>query len=235
MNVPVEPIRIVVADDQALVRAGFRMILESQPDLKVVAEAANGEEVIAACGRTSPDIVLMDIRMPVMDGLEAARRILAATSPRRARVVMLTTFDLDEYIYSALQLGASGFLLKDVSPELLIAGMRSVAAGDALLSPAITRRLIERLSRPVHGSRETIKRLDALTQREREIFQLMARGMSNNEIASSLVLSEATVKTHVARVLSKLELRDRVQAVVFAYESGLIEPGSQASRPAADA
>jgi DNA-binding NarL/FixJ family response regulator len=222
-------IRIVIADDQALVRAGFRMILETQPDMLVVGQAANGEEAVAACHLAQPDIVLMDIRMPVMDGLEATRRIRADHSNPPARVVMLTTFDLDDYVYSALQSGASGFLLKDVSPEQLIAGVRSVTAGDALLAPAITRRLIERFARPAIGSPGALEKLAVLTQRELEILQLMAQAMSNAEIAARLVLSEATVKTHVARILSKLELRDRVQAVVFAYESGLVQPAGRSS------
>jgi DNA-binding NarL/FixJ family response regulator len=235
MSAPAKPIRIVVADDQALVRAGFRMILETQPDLAVVAEASNGEEAVAASAGANPDIVLMDIRMPVMDGLEATRRILVVVPTPPVRVVMLTTFDLDDYVYSALRSGASGFLLKDVSPEQLIAGVRSVAAGDALLSPAITRRLIERWARPASSLPGGADKLGALTQRELEILQLLAKAMSNSEIAASLVLSEATVKTHVARVLSKLELRDRVQAVVFAYEAGLIEQGGRSSAQAADA
>jgi DNA-binding NarL/FixJ family response regulator len=217
-------LRIVIADDQALVRAGLGLILESQADLAVVGQAANGEEAVAICQRAQPDIVLLDIRMPVMDGLEAARRILNSGSPP-PRVLMLTTFDLDDYVYAALQSGASGFLLKDVSPEQLIAGVRSVAAGDSLLAPAITRRLIERFARPAASLPGAADKLAALTQREREVLQLMARGMSNAEIATELVLSEATVKTHVTRVLGKLALRDRVQAVVFAYESGLVAPG----------
>jgi DNA-binding NarL/FixJ family response regulator len=222
-------IRIAIADDQALVRAGFRMILETQPDMLVVAEAANGEDAVAACRQAQPDVVLMDIRMPVMDGVEATRRILSNTQPPLARVLVLTTFDLDEYVYSALQAGASGFLLKDVSPEQLITGVRSVAAGDGLLSPGITRRLVEHFARPASVLQGAPEKQATLTQREQEIFRQMARGMSNAEIAAALILSEATVKTHVARILAKLELRDRVQAVVYAYESGLVQPGSQAN------
>ena len=223
-----EPIRIVIADDQALVRAGFRMILATQPDLAVVAEAANGQEAVAACQPDQADLVLMDIRMPVMDGLEATRRILGNSQGAAAqlRVLILTTFDLDEYVYAALQAGASGFLLKDVSPEQLMAGVRSVAAGDALLTPGITRRLIERFARPAGALPGAADKLAGLTPRELEIFKQMAGARSNAEIAAALVLSEATVKTHVARILAKLQLRDRVQAVVFAYESGLVAPGA---------
>jgi DNA-binding NarL/FixJ family response regulator len=215
-----EPTRVVIADDQALVRAGFRMILSTQPDLAVVAEATNGLEAVAACQQAPVDVVLMDIRMPVMDGLEATRRI--AASGAAARVLMLTTFDLDGYVFAALRAGASGFLLKDVSPEQLMAGLRSVAAGDALLTPAITRRLIERFAQPA-GAGEP---LASLTARELDIFRRLAAAQSNAEMAAELVLSEATVKTHVARILAKLELRDRVQAVVLAYECGLVVPGS---------
>jgi DNA-binding NarL/FixJ family response regulator len=222
-----EPIRVVIADDQALVRAGFRMILATQPDMAVLAEAANGQEAVAACQQAQVDVVLMDIRMPVMDGLEATRRLLSNSqaAPPRLRVLILTTFDLDEYVYAALQAGASGFLLKDVSPEQLIAGVRSVAAGDALLTPGITRRLIERFARPTAALPGAPEKLAQLTPRELEIFKRMAAAMSNAEIAAALVLSEATVKTHVARSLAKLQLRDRVQAVVFAYESGLVAAG----------
>jgi len=224
-----EPIRIVIADDQALVRAGFRMILATQPDLAVVAEAANGQEAVAACQAGLVDLALMDIRMPVMDGLEATRQILVnnPAAAARPRVLILTTFDIDDYVYAALQAGASGFLLKDVSPEQLIAGVRSVAAGDALLTPGITRRLIERFARPGAALPGAAEKLAGLTPRELEIFRQMAAALSNAEIAAALVLSEATVKTHVARVLAKLQLRDRVQAVVFAYEAGVVVVGGQ--------
>jgi DNA-binding NarL/FixJ family response regulator len=216
------PLRIIIADDQALVRAGFRMILNAETDLEVVGEACNGEEAIAAWRRLRPDVILMDVRMPVLDGLEATRRILAQGNG--SRIVMLTTFDLDEYVYAALQAGASGFLLKDVSPERLIAAIRLIASGDALLAPSITRRLVERFSKPRPTPAE-MGTLSDLTPRELEVLRLMARGMSNAEIADALVVSEATVKTHVAHVLPKLGLRDRVQAVVFAYESGIVQPG----------
>jgi DNA-binding NarL/FixJ family response regulator len=216
-------LRIAIADDQALVRAGFRLILAAQPDMEVVAEARDGDEAISAWRRVRPDIMLMDVRMPGLDGLEAARRILEHGGDS-CKVVMLTTFDLDEYVYAALRAGASGFLLKDVSPEGLIGAVRLVAHGDALLAPSITRRLVERFARPAAplGSNAA---LDTLTAREREVLTLIARGLSNAEIAASLLLSEATVKTHLARILPKLGVRDRVQAVVFAYETGLVRAG----------
>ena len=217
-------LRVVIADDQALVRAGFRMILDAQEDIEVVAEARDGVAAIAAWRRLRPDVILMDIRMPELDGLEATRRIMDAGG-EACRVIMLTTFDLDEYVYAALRAGASGFLLKDVSPEQLIAAVRLVAAGDALLAPSITRRLVERFARPGVASTVSHGALSTLTPREMEVLKLMARGLSNAEIATALFLSEATVKTHVARILPKLELRDRVQAVVFAYEAGLVQPG----------
>jgi DNA-binding NarL/FixJ family response regulator len=217
------PLRVAMADDQALVRAGFRLILEAQADIEVVAEAGDGEEALAAVRRERPDVVLMDVRMPRLDGLEATRRIVA--DGLASRVLMLTTFDLDEYVYAALQAGASGFLLKDVSPEGLVQAVRSVAAGDTLLAPAITRRLIERFARAAPPAAPPTPELASLTGREREVLILLARGLSNTELAEQLVLSEATVKTHVARILAKLGLRDRVQAVVLAYETGLITPG----------
>jgi len=220
-----ELLRVVIADDQSLVRAGFRMILESEDGIEVVAEAGDGEEAVRAVRRTRPDVVLMDIRMPGLDGLEATRRILGDGAT--ARVIMLTTFDLDEYVYAALTAGASGFLLKDVTPEQLVAAVRMVAAGDALLAPSITRRLIERFVRRDASAAVPPRELSSLTAREREVLTLMARGLSNSELATRLHLSEATVKTHVARILSKLELRDRVQAVVLAYETGLVQPGTQ--------
>jgi DNA-binding NarL/FixJ family response regulator len=223
-------LRVVIADDQALVRAGFRMILEADGGVQVVGEAADGEEAVASVRRLQPDVVLMDVRMPLLDGLEATRRIMAdddGASPS-SRVIMLTTFDVDEYVYTALRVGASGFLLKDVSPEQLVAAVRLVATGDALLAPSITRRLVERFARPAPAAAppDSAPELSTLTSREREVLVLMARGLSNAELADRLTLSEATVKTHVARILSKLELRDRVQAVVLAYEMGVVTPGS---------
>jgi len=220
-------LRVVVADDQLLVRTGFRMILTAD-GIDVVAEANNGHEAVDAVRRTRPDVVLMDIRMPELDGLEATRRILtgAAGEPR---VIILTTFDLDQYVYAALSAGASGFLLKDVTPEHLVASVRMVRSGDALLAPAITRRLVERFANrdPAAPHRD----LTSLTPREAEVLRLLAKGLSNAELAGLLHLSEATVKTHVARILAKLGLRDRVQAVVVAYETGLVTPDSSAGRP----
>jgi DNA-binding NarL/FixJ family response regulator len=216
-------IRILIADDQSLVRAGFRMVLENHPDMEVVAEAANGHEAVHSTARFTPDVVLMDIRMPHLDGIAATREI---TARHEARVLVLTTYDLDEYVYDALQAGASGFLLKDTPPEQLADGIRAVASGEALLAPTVTRRLIEEFARvgPVPKARP--QELDELTQRELEVLRLMARGMSNAEIAETLVLGETTIKTHVTHVLGKLGLRDRVQAVVLAYESGLVTPGT---------
>jgi DNA-binding NarL/FixJ family response regulator len=216
---------VLIVDDQALVRAGFRMILEAEPDIEVVGEAADGREAVDAARRLAPDVVLMDVRMPELDGIEAARRLLAADAGR-ARVVMLTTFDMDEYVFEALQAGASGFLLKDAPPEQLVAGIRAVASGDALLAPTITRRMIEEyVRRPPASLRRPPPQMRDLTAREVEVLRLVARGLSNAEIAAELVLGETTVKTHVAHLLMKLDLRDRVQAVVLAYESGLIQPG----------
>ncbi len=218
-----EAVRVVVADDQALVRTGFRMILTAD-GIDVVAEAATGAEAIDAVRRTRPDVVLMDIRMPVLDGLEATRRIVAADADG-PRILMLTTFDVDEYVYAALAAGASGFLLKDVAPEQLTAAVRLVRSGDALLAPSITRRLVERFARGGQERSAVHRDLASLTPREREVLQLLARGLSNAELAAAFQLSEATVKTHVARILGKLQLRDRVQAVVVAYETGLVAPG----------
>jgi DNA-binding NarL/FixJ family response regulator len=215
-------IRLLVVDDQSLVRAGFRLVLENHDDLEVVGEASNGNEAIHSAGRLDPDVVLMDIRMPELDGIAATREI---TKRQSARVLVLTTYDLDEYVYDALQAGASGFLLKDTPPEQLADGIRAVAAGEALLAPTVTRRLIEEFARIGASRRARPAELDELTPRELEVLQLLARGMSNAEIAASLVLSGTTVKTHVTRVLMKLGLRDRVQAVVLAYESGLVTPG----------
>jgi len=216
-------IRVVVADDQALVRGGFRLILQTQPDIEVVGEAADGREAVARTREQRPDVVLMDIRMPGMDGLEATRRLMTTQNP--PRVLMLTTFDLDEYVYDALRAGASGFLLKDVRPEQLADAVRAVAAGDTLLAPAITRRLVEQyLRRPPPGARTPLG-LGELTDRELDVLRLVARGKSNHQIAGTLFLGESTVKTHLTHLFAKLGLRDRAQAVVLAYESGLIQPG----------
>jgi RNA polymerase sigma factor (sigma-70 family) len=215
--------RVLIADDQSMVRHGFRMILDAEPDLEVVAEAGDGEQALAACGRFAPHVVLMDIRMPVVDGLEATRRILSADEP--PRVIILTTFDLDEYVFESLRAGASGFLLKNSPPEQLIQAVRLAAGGDALLDPGVTRRIIERFSEWGAREAEVPAALDELTPRERQVLELMARGLSNAEMAERLVVSSGTVKTHVARVLSKLGLRDRIQAVVFAYEHGIAGRG----------
>jgi DNA-binding NarL/FixJ family response regulator len=219
---------VVIVDDQALVRAGFRMILDAADGIRVVGEAADGEEAIRVMRRLEPDVVLMDVRMPVLDGLEATRRILVDHAPG-PRIIMLTTFDVDEYVYSALRAGASGFLLKDVTPEQLVASVRLDATGDALLAPSITRRLVERFAAPVPQPPASVgpgaDEVGNLTAREREVLVLLARGLSNAELAERLTLSEATVKTHVARILSKLGVRDRVQAVVLAYETRLVTPG----------
>ena len=213
-------IRVLVADDQAMIRAGFRRLLADEPDIEVVAEAENGIEAVDKVARFAPNVVLMDIRMPELDGIEATRRILAAVPG--ARVLILTTFDLDEYVYVALRAGASGFVLKDDPPEQLVTAIRTVAAGEALLSPAITKRVIQqfgRLSRPT-----PLRELDELTTREREIFRLIADGLSNAEIGRALYISETTVKTHVTHVFQKLNVRDRVQAVILAYRTGLVGP-----------
>jgi DNA-binding NarL/FixJ family response regulator len=220
---PDDPVRVVIVDDQALVRSGFGMILQAA-GIEVVGEAATGGDAVQLVGRTSPDVVLMDIRMPGMDGLEATRRILAG-QPDPPRVIILTTFDLDRYVYDALRAGASGFLLKDVSPEQLTAAVRLVRSGDALLAPAITRRLVERFAVREAGTAAASRDLSALTPRELEVLGALARGLSNAELAARFQLSEATVKTHVARILAKLHLRDRSQAVVMAYEAGLVVPG----------
>jgi DNA-binding NarL/FixJ family response regulator len=222
-------IRVVIADDQALVRAGFRSILETQPDLNVVGEAVDGRDAIDLARRRRPDVVLMDIKMPDLDGLKATRQIVTEAHGATA-VLILTTFDLDEYVYEALRAGASGFLLKDAEPEQLIAAIHTLAAGEALIAPAITKRLIEQFARAAPRPGPSAARLEALTPRELEVLVLIARGLSNREIADELVLSEATVKTHVKRVLSKLDVRDRVHAVVFAYESALMTPGAAQPR-----
>jgi DNA-binding NarL/FixJ family response regulator len=212
-------IRVLVADDQSMVRAGFRMLLSREPDIAVVAEATNGAEAVHKAARFDPTVVLMDIRMPELDGLEATRRILAADE--HARVLILTTFDLDEYVYEALTAGASGFVLKDDPPEQLIAAIRTVAAGDALLSPAVTKRVIKQFTRTPRP--EPPQGLGELTAREREIYRLIVEGLSNAEIGGRLFISDTTVKTHVTHILQKLGLRDRVQAVVLAYQTGMFE------------
>ena len=217
-------LRAVIADDQSLVRTGFRMILAAD-GIEVVAEAVDGTDAVSAVRRTRPDVVLMDIRMPRMDGLEATRQIMAAGD--ETRVIILTTYDLDHYVYGALTAGASGFLLKDVTPEYLVGAVRLVRSGDALLAPAITRRLIERFAARDETKARLHRDLSELTPRELEVLRLLATGLSNAELATRLTLSAATVKTHVARILSKLGLRDRVQAVVLAYETGLISPGGE--------
>jgi DNA-binding NarL/FixJ family response regulator len=216
-------ISVLLADDQPLLRRGFRMILEAEPDLTVTAEAGDGAEAVELTRRQVPDVVLMDIRMPGTDGIEATRRITVAHPD--VRVLVLTTFDLDEYAFGALRAGASGFLLKDVRPAELVAAIRTVAAGDAVVSPRVTRRLLEEYAQVLPPSGDQYPQLAALTDREREVLVLVARGLSNAEIAANLYVSEATVKSHVGRILSKLGLRDRVQVVVLAYESGLIRPG----------
>jgi DNA-binding NarL/FixJ family response regulator len=219
-------VRVVVADDQLLVRAGFRVLVDSAPDLEVIGEAGDGTEAVELARRERPDVVLMDIRMPRMDGLEATRRIVADELLDGVRVLVLTTFDLDEYVYQALRAGASGFLLKDTPPADLLAAVRVVAAGDALLAPRVTRRLIEEFARRPEPAAVTPAALAALTDREREVLALVARGLSNAEIAERLFVSAATTKTHVSRVLAKLGARDRAQLVMLAYETGLVTPGS---------
>jgi DNA-binding NarL/FixJ family response regulator len=222
--------RVVIADDQTLVRTGFRMILGAA-GIPVVAEAADGAQAVSAVLQHRPDVVLMDIRMPEMDGLEATRRILGASGTGGCRIIILTTFDLDQYVYAALTAGASGFLLKDVSPEQLVTAVQTVRAGDALLAPSITRRLVERFAPRAAAQTAVHANLSGLTPRELEVLRMLARGLSNAELAAQLYVSEATVKTHVARILAKLRLRDRVQAVVLAYETGLAGPGAPESSP----
>ncbi len=216
-------VRVVIADDQTLVRASFRKILEADPSIEVVGEAADGVEAVEIARRLQPDVVLMDIRMPKLDGLEATRRLLGGEPA--PRVLILTTFGLTDYIYEALRAGASGFLLKDAPPEDLLAAVHVVARGDALLDPTVTRTVIEEFARRPAAHGDLAQRLEELTPREREVLELLARGVSNAEIARELVISDATAKTHVSNVLGKLRLRDRVQAVIFAYESGLTQPG----------
>ena len=221
-------IRVLIVDDQALVRAGFRMILDSQSDIDVVGEAGDGNEGVRLAQHLSPDVVLMDIRMPALDGIAATRLLAGTGATRPARVVILTTYDLDEYVFDALGAGASGFLLKDVPPEELVRGVRQVAVGDGLLAPAVTRRLIEAFAHHYHKRGVAPAVTATLSAREREVLELIARGLSTAEIAASLYLSENTVRTHVTHILDKLGVRDRVQAVIFAYEAGLVEPGDQA-------
>jgi DNA-binding NarL/FixJ family response regulator len=219
-------IRVLLADDQALVRAGFRALLDAQADIEVVAEAANGAEAVTFAVDLSPDVVLMDIRMPTLDGLEATRRIVADPRCEGSRIIILTTFDLDEYVFEALRAGASGFLVKDTEPVDLLRGVRAVAAGDALLSPGVTRRLIEQFATRSRAPLATTT-LDALTDREREVMALVAAGLSNDDIGARLYVSPATAKTHVSRAMGKLGARDRAQLVVYAYEAGLVRPGWQ--------
>ncbi|GAA2816076.1 response regulator transcription factor [Saccharopolyspora taberi] len=216
--------RVLLVDDQELMRMGFRMVLDAQDDLEVVGEAHNGEEAVEMAARLRPDVVLMDVRMPVLDGVEATRRIVADGS---SKVLVMTTFDLDEYALAALRGGASGFLLKDTPPDGLVTAVRSVASGDAVVSPSVTRRLLDRFLGGDAGELRDPSVLDSLTEREREVLVLVAKGLSNSELAGTLFLSEATIKTHIGRILSKLDLRDRVQAVVLAYETGLVRPGEQ--------
>ena len=217
-------IRVLLADDQALVRGGFQMILAAQPDIEVVGEAEDGRQAIDLTNRLLPDVILMDVRMPVLDGLEATRRLVELGTT--ARILILTTFDLDEYVYAAIRAGASGFLLKDVRPSQLVDAIRVVAEGEALLAPAVTRRLLERFAATLPTPEERAPALATLTDREREVLELVASGLSNSEIAERLFLGETTVKTHVSSLLRKLGLRDRVQAVVLAYEAGLVRPAS---------
>jgi DNA-binding NarL/FixJ family response regulator len=217
-------IRVLVADDQALVRAGFRMIIDDQDDMRVVAEADNGAEAVDLARQSGPDVILMDIRMPVMDGIEATRKVLAGSSGATPRIVILTTYDLDEYVFEALAAGASGFLLKDVTPEDLVRAVRVTAHGDALLAPSITRRLLEQFARARPTPSNAVK-LETLTERELEVLRLLGRGKSNAEIAAALFVGESTVKTHVGHVFDKLAVRDRAQAAIFAYEAGVVRPG----------
>ncbi len=227
-------IRILIADDQSLVRTGFRMILDAEPDLDVVGEAVDGREAVDKAKAAKPDVILMDIRMPELDGIEATRRIVADGGEEAPKILMLTTFDLNEYVYEALRAGASGFLLKDVPAEQLADGVRVVAAGEALLAPSVTRRLLAEFAQVRPRDAAPPAAFEELTPRELEVFRLIARGMSNAEVAQELIVSETTVKTHVARVLMKLGLRDRIQAVVLAYESGIIQPGAEDDSAAAN-
>jgi DNA-binding NarL/FixJ family response regulator len=216
-------IDVVIADDQGMIRSGLRSLLDGTSDVRVVAEAVNGEEAVAAVGQHDPDVVLMDIRMPQLDGLAATRRLVAGGTA--ARILVLTTFDLDEYVFEALRAGASGFLLKDAPADELIGAVRLLADGEAMLDPAVTRRVIEAFARMPHAPQEADRAVSELSPRELEVLALLARGCSNADIAGRLVVSDATIKTHVSNILTKLRLRDRVQAVIFAYESGLVRPG----------
>jgi DNA-binding NarL/FixJ family response regulator len=219
-------VRVLLVDDEQLIRAGFRLILESEPDFEVVGEAANGREAVDLARKLDPDVVLMDIQMPEMNGLDATRQIAALDRKETSRVLVLTTFEVDEYVYEALRAGASGFLLKRTPPADLIAGIRVVAGGDALLAPSVTRRLIDQFAQHPAAKRNDARALEGLTEREREVLTFVARGLSNAEIAELLVLSEGTVKTHIKHIFAKLDLRDRTQAVIFAYDNGLVEPKS---------
>jgi DNA-binding NarL/FixJ family response regulator len=219
-------VRVLIADDQQLVRAGFAMILSTYADIEVVAEATNGNEAVRLAASLTPDVVLMDIQMPGLNGIDATKRIVGGGQTTHTRVLILTTFDLDEYVYDALRAGATGFLLKDVPPEQLVAAVRTAHQGDALLAPSVTRRLIEEFTQPRQPASVATTQLEQLSPREAEVFLLLARGLTNQEIAAELVVGENTVKTHVARILAKLSLRDRVQAVVLAYETGIVTPGS---------
>jgi DNA-binding NarL/FixJ family response regulator len=220
-------VRVLIVDDQSLVRAGFRMILDAEPEIEVIGEASDGLEAVLAARETEPDVILMDVRMPNVDGLEATRRLLDGRT-EGPRILILTTFDLDEYVYEALRAGASGFLLKDTPPEQLVEAIMIVSRGDALLAPSITRRVIEEfVRRPPASARRTPPELEELTAREREMLGLIAKGLSNAEIARAAFVSETTVKTHVAHILMKLRLRDRVQAVVYAYENGVVQAGDE--------
>ncbi len=218
--------RVLVADDQALVRGSFRLLIDSAPDLQAVGEAATGAEAVALASSEHPDVVLMDVRMPVMNGIDATREITTSAETASVRVLILTTFDLDEYVYAALRAGASGFLLKDTPPRDLLEAIRVVAAGDALLAPAVTRRLIHEFARRPEPAQRPVTGLDALTERERDILTLVGRGLSNSEIAAHAHVSIATVKTHIGRLLAKLHARDRAQLVIVAYETGLVAPGA---------
>jgi DNA-binding NarL/FixJ family response regulator len=222
-----ERIRIFLVDDQSLVRAGLKLVIDAQPDMAVVGEAGDGREALEALAVTTADVVLMDVRMPNLDGVEATARLVEREGDAAPRVVMLTTFDLDEYVFSALRAGASGFLLKDAEPEDLLSAVRAVATGDAVVAPSATRRLLEQMVDRLPGAPGGDPRLDALTEREREVLLAVARGASNAEIGAELYMAEATVKTHVGRLLAKLDVRDRVQLVVFAYESGLVRAGDR--------
>ena len=223
-------VRVAIVDDQALMRDGFTMILDAQPDIDVVGDAENGRLGVELCQRTRPDVVLMDIRMPVMDGIEATR-LIAASADCHTKVLVLTTFDLDEYVYAAMRAGASGYLLKDTPAKDLVAAVRVIAQGDALLSPSVTRRLIEEFARQPEPGVVTAALPDDLTEREREALELLAHGLSNREIAAAMYIGEATAKTHVSRLLTKLGVRDRVQAVVLAYETGVVRPGARVKPP----